>query len=367
MRPASPMPFFRSKGFSAPFDKNVLACTAGVQEEIIGSFNFYAEIKELGRELLRANQHPNPAKSFAKFQAYIRQANTFFETAAELHHRASPLNYYYAFMNLAKALVFLRSPSFVDQRLTHGISPNLQPGSLRRQRVNATDVGVFPKFYETATGKKLPKRSSFKIAELLSYVSDVSFEYITLKYGTPSLFRTKFALGVDLTKTIGFPVLAVTGIHMPNFKIIEKKLARSFDEVSVSHQNLKSVFEISAEISPSFRYFEGKQIRLNDPISTVIEDISDYVCANPFNDEFLFTLNCPIRTPKLMAMNEMLAIYIIMFFLGSLVRYRPDLMEDMLSTKDAWILERFIKSAPLTFLRHARNMLDKKYLVFAAR
>jgi hypothetical protein len=366
MRPASPIPFWRTKDFPWPLNKYELRCTASIQEEIIASFDFYAEIKDLGKELLKGNQHPNPAKSFQRFQAYIRQAKTFYETAAILHHRASPLNYYYAFMNLAKALIFVQTPSFVDQNLRHGIAFTPKQGSLRNQRVRTMETGVFPSFYAAATKVKLAK-SSFKIVDLLSYVSDVEFEYTNLKYGTSSSFRTKLAMCVDANKTNGFPMLAVLMASANNFKSIEKKLTISFDEVVIPSQTLKSLFDVPAEHTTMYRFFEGQQIPINTPMYSTLKGVSDFICQNPFADEFLFTLNCPIRSPRLVAMNEMLAIYVVMFSLGSLVRYRPDFLEGLLSTKDAWILERFIKTAPLTFLRHARNMLDNQYLVYATR
>ena len=53
--------------------------------------------------------------------------------------------------------------------------------------------------------------------------------------------------------------------------------------------------------------------------------------------------------------------------LGSLVRYRPQFLEALLATKDAWIIERFIKQAPITFLRHMRNAMDGKYIAYVAR
>ena len=369
MRPASPIPSWRSKGYPPPFDKNVLSCSASVQDEIIASFDFYAEIRELGKELLRTNHHTNPAKSFTRFQAYIRQAKTFYETAAVLHHRASPLNYYYSFMNIAKALVLLRTPNFVDRNLKHGISPNSKSASLRRQRVIAKGAGVFPIFYEAATGKTLSNKSSLKIVDLLGYVTDVTYEYSVLKYGTHASFRTKLALSIDSDAKTGFPLLAVFNSHTKGFKLIEKRVTKSFDEVNIPQHHLRSIFELPAELASQYRYFEGKKFAFTTtlPINTLFKDIADLVHTNPFNDDYLFSLNCPIRTPKLTPMNEMLAIYIVMFFLGSLVRYRPDLLEAMLSTKDAWIIERFTKSAPLTFLRHARNMLDGKYLVYALR
>jgi hypothetical protein len=56
-----------------------------------------------------------------------------------------------------------------------------------------------------------------------------------------------------------------------------------------------------------------------------------------------------------------------MYYLGSLVRYRPWVLEAMLETKAAWIIERFVKSSPVTFLRHFRNMLDDGDWVYVAR
>lgn len=213
----------------------------------------------------------------------------------------------------------------------------------------------------------LPNNSSLSIVDLLSYVSDVGFEFVQLKYGLPSSFRSKAAICFDAPKLNTFPLMAIHNPEPKRFKTIEKRLTKTFDEVTVPQPVLKQIFDSNAEVSQHFRYFEGKTVPVKTPVNVVFASIADYMSPNPFNDDIPFLLNSPIRTPKLSTMNEMHSIYIVMFFLGSLVRYRPDLLENMLSTKDAWILERFIKSAPLTFLRYARNLLDGKYLVFTAR
>jgi YaaC-like Protein len=77
-------------------------------------------------------------------------------------------------------------------------------------------------------------------------------------------------------------------------------------------------------------------------------------CVRPLYIEgmsdFVLTLHCPTPagpTP----MNEPMAIYLAMFFLGSLVRYRPDVLDELLGTASAWLLESFVASAPLLFLR----------------
>jgi len=66
-------------------------------------------------------------------------------------------------------------------------------------------------------------------------------------------------------------------------------------------------------------------------------------------------------------MNEPVAIYAIMFYLGSLVRYHPEILEAMLAKRDAWMIESFIKSTPTTFLRYIRNLFDENNIVYEQR
>ena len=119
-----------------------------------------------------------------------------------------------------------------------------------------------------------------------------------------------------------------------------------------------------------YRFYEGKEYpegASKDIPSEIAAQLSSIISYNPINEPYLFLLNKPIQSPQLVPMHEVLAIYCCMFHLGSLVRYRPDLLEGMLSTKDAWIIERFTKNAPLAFLRHIRNLIDGQYRVYHPR
>ncbi len=62
--------------------------------------------------------------------------------------------------------------------------------------------------------------------------------------------------------------------------------------------------------------------------------------------------------------SEPLAIYVLMFYLGSLVRYYPYYLEQLLESKYARIIECFLAGAPETFLRHMTNLiLDHNYVL----
>ena len=90
----------------------------------------------------------------------------------------------------------------------------------------------------------------------------------------------------------------------------------------------------------SYTYWESKKAfptTLNGtlPVPDLVQDtvqlLAHYISYVPFADSpFLFGLNFKMRTPREVIMNEMIAIYVIMFYLGSLVRYRPE------SQKKCW-------------------------------
>ena len=88
LRPATAYTNYIRKNFPVPFFKADLGCAAPVKDEIIGSLEMYSEIKAFGKDLLKARGHQDLTTAFLQFQAYMRQARTFFEAAEALHHRA---------------------------------------------------------------------------------------------------------------------------------------------------------------------------------------------------------------------------------------------------------------------------------------
>jgi hypothetical protein len=372
MKAARPIGGWRGRAIPYPFDKRILSCSGSVQDEILASIDMYAEIKDGGKELLKANGHQNLSKAYLRFQAYIRQAKTFYEAAELLHHRAGALNYYYSFLNFSKALIYLKNPTFIDHNLHHGIKPKPTSGSLRKQHIQITQDGVLPRFYKLVTDQQISAGAKIKVADLLGYCSDVEYEYAKLKYGEPVSFFCKLVIGVHRDQKSAFPIIAVLNGQHPAFEKLRNYIEKGFDEVEIAKNTARDMFGMLAEEGASTRFFESRRDWVIPATSDMLTNdvaslLSNLISYNPFNDDRLFVINRPIKTPKIVPMQELIAIYCSMFFLGSLVRYRPELLEAMLSTKDAWLIERFTKSAPLTFLRLVRNLFDKEYLAFASR
>jgi hypothetical protein len=371
MKAARPIVNWNAKGFPHPFNKQVLTCSGSVRDEILASIDMYAEIKDGGMELLKANGHQNLSEAYLRFQAYIRQAKTFYEAADALHHRAGALIYYYSFLNIAKALIFLKNPAFVDHNLHHGIKSRPTIGSLGEQHIQITQDGALQRFYKLVTGQEIAG-AKLKVADLLGYCSDVQYEYVRLKYGEPVSFPCRLVIGLDRDQKHAFSLIAVLNGQHPAFENLRNYIENNFEEVEIAKGAARDMFGMLAEEMATTRFFESKKEWVSPATSEILTNdvaslLSNLISYNPFNDDRLFVINHPITTPKIAPMQELIAIYCSMYFLSSLVRYRPELLEAMLSTKDAWLIERFIKSAPLTFLRLARNLFDKEYLAFTSR
>ena len=366
-----------SKRFPGPLSKYVLTTNDTVQRELLNSFQLYAEVKDVAHALLNTYSHPSPATSYPRFQAYVRQAISFHDAAEKLHYRASPLLYYYSFMNFAKAIIFARDHTFTTGHIIRGIQPPHNTGMLRQHFVTVRVPGVFSHLYKYAVRQSIYSGAKFSVMKLLGYVSDVGQEYQEFKYGSPLSVGCKYAV-VQYNDFQGCRGLLAVNTPTPTQRrYVEKLLSKGFTEVSVIPGTTREVFELTAEDAQVFTFWETKKVygmpnpMRSMPVAEIVNESyrtwNGYFSLNPYDEPFLFRLNKKIQTPKQVPMNEMIAIYIVTYYLGSLVKYRPEVLERMLARRDAWMLESFIRSTPTTFLRYARNLLDGRNFVYKQR
>jgi hypothetical protein len=161
------------------FPKGELRTSCTAEEEIFGALSFYCDVEEAGKKFVRAITGFEGVQcddTYDLFQAFVRQGQTFYSSATQLHYRASPLFFYYAFLNLAKAYITLRKPDLFGSPLRHGLTHRYESkASFDTQVVHVLDTGVFPQLYEILTGKKLPKPCSLRVVDLLGYLTDITF------------------------------------------------------------------------------------------------------------------------------------------------------------------------------------------------
>jgi len=113
-----------------------------------------------------------------------------------------------------------------------------------------------------------------------------------------------------------------------------------------------------AEQQLHYSFFEGRDhlVRTNPfipqlPRADVLNDFGPLLQDSYFSDNHDFSLLVPYRVRNQVPVNEALAIYVLMHHISEMTRYEPTSLENMLSRKESWMIESFVRSCPPTFLR----------------
>jgi hypothetical protein len=323
-------------------------------------------------DLLDRQSHQDLDTSFKRFQAYIRQGLTFFGAAYQTHYRASPLLYYYAFMNFAKAMVFLYDHSFTAGHVYHGLTPSPGTGNFRDHFIEVKTSGVFQSFYNQILGQNIAANTKLGVLGLLSYISDLTYEHRFFNLGASSSYPCKYAV-VQWEEEEQYRGLIAAGVVGASKNRLQAILQHDFSEVELHPPSAKAVFELRFEEIEGFVFWETKNLysmpTTQSPEADLLHALGSHFSQNPFADSFLLRINAKmeIAAANPIYMNEAIAIYALMFYFGSLVRYHPQILEAMLTRKEAQIIESFVKSTPITFVRYMRNALDGNYFAYTQR
>jgi hypothetical protein len=266
------------------------------------------------------------------------------------------LLYYYAFMNLAKAALELRGLSY-DRH--HGLTRDEpKTDDLNKLVVDIRPRGVFPTLYECEFGVPWPKDLRPTIARLLSYATDIGFQYQRTGLGTGVWSIAPCKLRSIANEQTHECWLEIALRREFNVSAAPSTFSRRFEEVRLSNALARTRYEIPAEAMRSFRFFQTAvlpfpgQVPVADLRALVDDALGSMMEPLYVGEELDMMLACPYMDGTLSTpMNEVVAIYLVMFYLGSLVRYLPDYLDDLLGTRNAYVLESFVTSVPHTALR----------------
>ena len=331
-----------------------------------------AEVEAAGLALLAAN-HPTFSGLSAlqqdllrrEFRAYVRQAEGFYRGACVLPWKSSPLNYYYAFMNLAKALALvtgLLPPPVADEprRLRHGLSARVVPGPPEAWRLTTGGADeIFAMLYRRMVGVEIPPHTELDAHRLLGYSESIAWQLEKSGLGSTRAWFPCYWVMVSAAaaswSVIGVP-RGVPPDRLPatfeaEYEEVSPDGAKSFALVTLGLHAVQAL---------SVRFLQGTPEPNPAPGVTDARALDRRLKASAPNcvfeffrgTEFEFALGLPyVGTASTIPMDEVAASYAVMFFLSSLVRYHPDYMDRIGESSDAWLIESFTKSAPLNILR----------------
>jgi len=275
----------------------------------------------------------------------------------------------------------LRDIELVNKRIHHGLSYSFSNSALSKQKVRVCGDGVFPKLYELLLGKTLPKNQELNIMELLGYCTDIQTEYEFAEIGRHKNLPG-FGKIIITDNHSSFPLIGIAKFdQIKNYPDAEKKFDSYFEEVKLELEEGNKLFGIANVDQENFSFYKSKKIYRNLPREDGIlglvdrksinqdlrKTLHDYLVPLPYKSLQHFNLSMPLRAKEELPFNEVLAIYVVVFYLGNLVRYNPQYLEDLLGSSDLWIIERFIKSSTITFLRSFSNLILEKDYIYVSR
>lgn len=357
--------------------RTILNTTRPIEEELFATLKYYSEIKSVGTAFMKNLGHTKSKENWLLFQSFIRQSESFYQSANSLNYRAAALMYYYGFLNLAKGLICLHDPNFVTNPVKHGLSHRFKKSSFLTQYISIDKHGIFPKVYELLTNQESIGNANLNITKMLGYSLDISHEYFLTKLGKRPFCNANICLLNNTSKKSSWSMLAIANFE--NLKMPKKffqHFSKHYEVVNLELTTAREIFNIYAEGYRYYTFFESKQeyswengkIKLKEIRQDIRDALTGLYEPDPYDNQSTLIFFSPLKTDKgNLFFNQTLSIYATMFYLGSLVRYRPDYLEHLLNSKEAWIIERFTKSASITFLRLIVNYILSKEYIFVSK
>ena len=221
-----------------------------------------------------------------------------------------------------------------------------------------------------------------QVVKMFSYLFEISSQYTQL-FGRTAWVPLRHIICVnrDIAK-----YWSLFGVHK-SYELSElrqdcRKLMRSFSVIDLSNQNSLTQVDLERKFGTSYlellnyNFFEAKDSFLfelfNDRISPdqianqAQKVLSPRLGINFFSAKHPYFLFKPYtEARKRFPMNDEIAIYSITYYLSTLVRYRPDLVENFLEGKYKWLFDSFILSCPDKFLNAVVSRIVKRNVIMS--
>ncbi len=292
----------------------------------------------------------------ANIKLYIIQAFEFYTSASNVDSNTSPLFYYYSFMNLAKALCEIKHADFrkMDESYRHGLSwrPNSmgQLVQMQNESVTISTRGIWHVLSEILTGKPCTAQNptNFMIKDLFSLCPEINTEFERAYYQESRLI---------VLEKLGFLYRESSEIwlKLSLFKqtLKEQKLTIPQFLELISNTNYKFI-RVQDE-RPEYFTFESKTIKTVPPQNSgfwyalLIPEIRKMnLFVHPEVESMEYFV--PIQNRLPIQLHQLVLLYTIVFWLGSLVRYDPQSVSYLQDSRYWMLVEGFLSQSRLLLL-----------------
>jgi hypothetical protein len=292
-------------------------------------------------------------------KVYLSQANQFYCAAKSAEARTSPLFYYYCFLNLAKAVCEIKEPNLHKraESFRHGISWTPSKDYLvdmEKEVVRLTTKGMWHELYEAVVENPvtIPNPIELKIKDLFAYSPETSIEYEKTYYNVAKLINLEeIDTFVDVSRSIYWIRFSIyrgslrqLGLGRARFLALITYNGSRYIEVESSEKDAWT-FELEKPKKIPKRQKEG----LYRLLEKEIRAMNLFVHMGEEGIEYWV----PVQTRLPFRIPQIIQLYSLIFWLGSLVRYDPHsvawlqeskywiLIDGFLNQSIVWLLELF--------------------------
>lgn len=313
--------------------------------------------------------------------SFVRQAREYFSAAERATSiETPPLLYYYSFLNLAKAIAMGRGRSGLVGKVSHGIAHVGGPGtghtpSTARLQIGASDpaVGGTKSAIDElhwALEERAVDTGHYAVSEIIpqSVIAHrmwrESFEQPRKERFIPvddvRFLHDSSANQIWLSAFISRATLRARGLGITEL-MTQSKLDATFRAVSVQDATISSGYHVLEQCSPT--PYSG---RAADVVVEAVQGIRpalwQTVTVNPPYRRYYVYLS-PTSERR---MPQWLSIYATLFWLGSLTRYQPVELFDVLNGKYGPFFREFLETQPKQLLYMLASDAKKQTVTKAA-
>jgi hypothetical protein len=307
-------------------------------------------------EEIHGVHHKRDREAVARnLKLYIQQATEFYEAAHAAKPNTAPLIYYYSFLNLAKAYCELKSPKLHQrsESYSHGLSWKPNPKylvNLEKDEILISTRGVWHLLWEAFVGLpcSVANPTRLRIKDLFSYCLGVGIEYERTFGGPQKLIDLEKpdTLYDDSTNEAWIRF----SVHREELKIHRITAPKLLLEIQTSRSGYTEVRAADRD----YRTFQSTIPVKIGPKDIILEAVRDDVAAfNAFvimGREHRLEYSIPIQSLLPIRVPQIIVLYTILFWLGSVVRYDPHSLSDLMDSEYWILIDGFMSQSRLWLL-----------------
>ena len=277
---------------------------------------------------------------------YWEQAKSFYDASELLPIESKPLTAYYCCMNAAKALLAIKGPTTIDFNgtLTHGISSDRKQWGKSTNLKNAEVIfnasGVLfelSRYFNEEACKK-----TYTIYDLLYNIPCIHRAF-SVTYQCAELFipirDIKFTVDTGIRK--GWVQFQVDERYANgnSLRYVPSRYEKDAYHSDDKHYIMRSRQRFKWDIHE--KKMQERIKILSDYHGKIRKDIL-YI----FGDEKLWYIKKAIpQNQSIIQRNSVTLIFAVMHWLSELVRYNPEKFNQLMDTKQNWLIHEFVETA----------------------